>query len=210
MQDCIWGVVYFDDVAVKGATVTLHHPGGNRSSTTAIVPNNEIDPIFRVPLDGLNVQDSSWLSLTVSYSGTQSSRMVRYVRSDPSAEYNEQQVDFHLQDPQTPPPPDPEDVQVVILWVLIASPEPGQTLVGFHAQAETSDGSAIVEYEWKSDRIDTILGTASSVQIPISQLPTGRHQITVKAVNDVGVESAAVSRELVIDEQRLYLPVIHR
>jgi hypothetical protein len=209
IRDCIWGVVYFDDVAVKDATVTLHHPGDNRSSTTAIVPANEIDPIFRVSLDGLNVQDSSWLSLTVSYSGTQSSHMVRYVRSDPSAEYNEQQVDFHLQDPQTPPP-DPEDVQVVILWALVASPEPGQTLVGFHAEAETSDGSAIVEYEWKSDRIDTILGTASSVQIPISQLPTGRHQITVKAVNDAGVESAAVSLELVIDEQRLYLPVIHR
>ena len=209
IRDCIWGIVYFDDVAVKGATVTLQHPDGNRSSTTAIVRNNEIDPVFQVSLDGLNVQDSSWLSLTVSYSGTQLSRMVRYVRSDPSAEFNEQRVDFHLRDPQTPPP-DPGDVQVVILWALVDSPEPGQTLVGFHAQAEASDGSAIVEYEWKSDRIDTILGTTGSVQIPIAQLPTGRHQITVKAINDSGVESAEVSLELVIDEQRLYLPVIHR
>lgn len=208
MQDCIWGVVYFDDVAVKGATVTLHHPSGNRSSTTAIVPNNEIDPVFRVSLDDLNVQDSSWLSLTVSYSGTHSSRMVRFVRSDPSAEYNEQQVDFHLQDPQMPPP-DP-DVQVVILWALVASPEPGQPFVGLHAEAGASDGSAIVRYEWKSDRIDTILGTTSSVQIPVAQLPTGRHQITVKAVNDAEVKSAEVSLELVIDEQRLYLPVVQR
>ncbi|MCL4826738.1 MAG: hypothetical protein KJZ95_05180 [Caldilinea sp.] len=207
MTDCIWGVVYLMGAPIENATVILHHPDENRSATTAILPNNELAPLYQLSLDGLDVQNPGWLSLTVSYSGVQTARAIRYVRNQPDG-YNEQQVDIHLQDAQTPPP-NPGDVQVAILWALAASPKPGQTMVGFHAQAEANDGSAIVQYEWKSDRFG-VLGADRSMQIPVAQLPTGRHQITVKAVNDAGIESAEVSLELIINERRVYLPVVQR
>ena len=208
MDACLWGVVRFDGLPVDGAVVTLHHAGGVRSDSTTLVAANEADPIYRLRLDGMGIEPGAELALTLAYSGTQIQRTLLY---DPIqlAGTREQEFNVALQDA---PEPLSSAVEVGITWVMLpsSSVKPNQGTVGFHAQAASSDGSAIVEYRWRSDRVAGSLGSSSSVFVPVAQLAPGVHKITVTAVNALGIESAPVTQDLTVDPPRLYLPLVQR
>jgi alpha-tubulin suppressor-like RCC1 family protein len=197
--DCIWGFVYYDGAPVKNARVTLEGHG-QYSATTAIALDSEMEPIFQLPLDGLAIQDNDKLTVTVTYSDVQTTKTVIYRRKQLTV-HNEQQVDFFLKAEDSAPGASSEPVQVTILWAMASPPPAGQPNVSLQAGAESSDGATIVQYEWTSDRVGFILGTTSSVLLPVSELPPGAHNITVKAVNANGVESEPVTLSLEVPAQ---------
>lgn len=209
MAGCLWGAVYVDGAPVKDAVVTLNDVSGARSSDTAFVANNEAHPIYRLDLDGLALKVGDPLVLTIVYSGAQEQRTVIYNPIDAAGKH-EQNMDFVVRDPQSPPPEATTEVAIVQVMVSPSVVKPGHRAVLFDAKAMANDGSTIVEYRWRSDRIEGSLGNASSILIPVEQLPVGMHKVTVTAVNEQGVESAPVTLDLVVEARWLYLPVVQR
>jgi alpha-tubulin suppressor-like RCC1 family protein len=197
VADCIWGFVYYDGAPVKNARVTLEGHG-QYSATTAIARDSEMEPVFQLSLDGLAIQDQDKLTVTVTYSDVQTTSTVIYRRKQQTV-HNEQQLDFFLKAGESAPEPSSEPVQVTILWAMTSPPPEEQSNVSFQAGARSSDGATIEQYVWTSDRVGFILGTTSSVLLPVSELPPGAHNITVKAVNANGVESEPVTLTLNIE-----------
>lgn len=165
--------------------MTLVHANGIVESTSAVVAQNEFDPIFRFPLDSLNVQPGDRLTLTAVYSATQVQRLLIF---DPVNGEQEAAITLQTVAAITDPAQKPVPVAAGVRWAMVYPQTIDRGAVSFSAEGATSDGSPIVAYRWSSN-LDGDLGTSSSFNISSDRLQRGVHAIEVRAISDQGVES---------------------
>jgi hypothetical protein len=104
---------------------------------------------------------------------------------------------------------------LILISVSSVTPNPvtqwPTATVTFSAGATASDNSTIARYEWTSNLLGALLGTASSFSLPASALPPGQHVISVVAVNQDGIRSEPMSTTLTVNPIYVsYFPMIQK